>query len=200
MQSSLKIYTIGHSNHELEYFLNLLKRADISAIADVRSSPYSRFTPHFSRKELEIALKQEKIAYVFLGDELGARTKDRSCYIDGQASYERIAKLESFQVGIQRVLEGAQKYNIALMCAEKEPLDCHRTLLVARVLKEKGAQIAHILANGTLEDSSVTDKRLLLMTGKETNDFFSDSLQQAYEVRSKQIAYREEKEPELATA
>ncbi len=197
---SLKIFTIGHSNHKLEYFIGILQKTGISAIADVRSSPYSRFTPHFNRKELEIALKRENIAYVFLGDQLGARTKDRSCYIDGQASYERIEQSKFFQEGLQRVLDGAQKYNIALMCAEKEPLDCHRTILVAKVLKEKGIQIVHILADGALEDSIITDNRLLAMVGKETCDFFSDPLQQAYEIRGKQIAYREEKETELTTA
>jgi len=197
--SNYTIYTIGHSNHTLEHFLELSKVAGITAIVDVRSSPYSRFNPHFNKKELEMSLKKEGLAYVFLGDQLGARAKDRSCYIDGRADYECIAQTEIFQRGIRRVLEGAQKYNIALMCSEKEPLDCHRTVLVAKHLKDKNVQIKHVLANGVIEDNSITEKRLLDMTGQETDDFFCDPVQKAYEIRGKQIAYRED-EPELAVS
>jgi uncharacterized protein (DUF488 family) len=186
------IYTVGHSNHTLEYFINLLKQIGISAIADVRSSPYSRFTPHFNKKELESSLKQKNISYVFLGNELGARVKDKSCYIDGRADYDLIAKTPLFQSGINRVIEGSKKYKIALMCAEKEPLDCHRTVLVAKQLKDKNINICHILADGKIEEGYITDKRLLKITKQISNDlFFSNPIETAYEIRGKQIAYQE---------
>lgn len=198
---TLTIYTVGHSNHSIEYFIKLLKDANITAIADVRSSPFSRYTPHFNRKELELSLKQEGIAYVFLGEQLGARTKDRSCYVNGQANYNLIAKTNLFREGVQRVLDGAKKYNIALMCAEKEPLDCHRTILVARHIENTPANILHIHANGTLETQGHAMSRLLKKLNIEEQDMFrsqQDSFFEAYEKQGERIAYTESVEDNSA--
>src|SRR5690242_12243720 len=104
------VYTIGHSTHPLDRFIALLKRHEITAIADIRSKPYSRMNPQFNREELRVALRTEGITYVFLGKELGARTDDPSCYHEGKVQYDRLARTDLFQQGLERVREGAQKY------------------------------------------------------------------------------------------
>ena len=156
------ILSIGHSNHSLEGFLTLLSKHRVSAVADVRSAPYSRFRPHFNRDVLAASLKPHGIDYVFLGRELGGRPDDPECYEGGRVDYERVARTSGFRDGIARVIGGSIRHRIALMCAEKEPLDCHRTLLVARALDEAGVAVAHILADGDLEPHGKTMDRLLV--------------------------------------
>src|SRR5579859_1320782 len=128
------LYTVGHSNRTLEELLAALKAHGITAIADVRSQPYSKMHPQFDREALAASLKAEGIAYVFLGKELGARTPDSSCYEDGKVQFDRLARTASFQEGLERVREGMEQYRVALLCAEREPLACHRTILVSREL------------------------------------------------------------------
>ena len=155
------VLTIGHSTHALEAFVALLRQHHVSAVADVRSAPYSRFNPQYNREPLTKALEAQGIRYVYLGRELGGRSDDPACYEDGRIRYERVAATESFRSGLDRVVDGAARYRIALMCAEKEPLDCHRTLLVARALDEQGVDVAHIHADGGLEPHQATMDRLL---------------------------------------
>ncbi|MBN2130430.1 MAG: DUF488 domain-containing protein [Sedimentisphaerales bacterium] len=154
------LFTIGHSTHELAEFLRLLRNHGVEAVADVRSQPTSRLA-HFGRGELADALAGEGIEYVFLGRELGARRDEPECYEDGQAVYERIAELPAFREGLVRVLERAGRQTLALMCAEKEPLDCHRMILVCRRLRGPGIAIRHVLADGTAEDHADAERRLL---------------------------------------
>ena len=155
------VLTIGHSNHPLEAFLALLQRHGVTLLADVRSAPYSRFNPHFNRKALDAALSARGIAYAFLGRALGGRPEDRSCYEDGRVRYDRLARTSLYREGIDRVVQDAGHRRIALMCAEKEPLDCHRTILVGRSLAERGIAVTHILADGMLEPHDATMDRLL---------------------------------------
>lgn len=159
--TSPRILTIGHSNHSLEQFLVLLSKHGVTAVADVRSAPYSRFCPHFNRDTLTAALRDSGIRYSFLGRELGGRSDDPSCYEDGRVQYERVARTAAFRGGLRRVVDGAMSYRIVLMCAEKEPLDCHRTLLVARALTSEGNDVTHILGSGELETHESTMNRLL---------------------------------------
>jgi uncharacterized protein (DUF488 family) len=160
--------------------------------------PFSRRLPHFNRGELKQTLKSVGIAYVFIGEQLGARPKERSCYRDGIADYSLIAKSAAFADGLRRVEEGASRYRIALMCAERDPLDCHRTLLVARHLQARGLIICHILADGTLEPNEITESRLLDIVGMRTDDLFAPSvsvkeaIENAYDQRGSQIAYNGE--------
>ena len=156
-----RVFTIGHSNHALGRFLALLSRHSVTAVADVRSAPYSRFCPHFNRETLRSALRDTGIRYSYLGRELGGRSDDPSCYEDGQIQYDRVARTDTFREGIARVVGAATSYRIALMCAEKEPLDCHRTLLVARALVAEGNGVVHILGNGEIEAHESTMDRLL---------------------------------------
>jgi uncharacterized protein (DUF488 family) len=187
------IYTIGHSNHPIERFLALLQQHEITAIADVRSTPYSRRNPQFNSKALAAALEARSIAYVSLGKELGARSEDPSCYEDGQVQYRRLAQTPLFNQGIERVMTGTERYRIALMCAEKEPLDCHRTLLVSRALETKGAAIIHILADGGTETHHETMLRLVDRTLLRKDDLFADRAQlieAACAIHEQKIAYQ----------
>ena len=168
------LYTIGHSNHPIEEFIGLLTANGITAIADVRSRPYSRRYPQFNKDRLAARLAEHHIAYVFLGKELGARSDDPSCYEAGKVQYQRLAATELFQSGIQRVLAGAEKYRVALMCAEKEPLNCHRTLLVSRALEKTQASVTHVLSDGSLEPQDQTMSRLIDLVGLSKEDLFRD--------------------------
>ena len=185
------LHTVGHSNHSIEKFIALLTANGITAVADVRSRPFSRRNPQFNKERLAAELARHEIAYVFLGKELGARTEDPSCYEDGKVQYPRLAATALFKAGIERVLDGAQKFRIALMCAEKEPLDCHRTLLVSRALEGRGASIAHILADGSVETQAQTWSRLIDLAGLSKEDMFHDPaelLARACALREKKIA------------
>jgi len=195
------VYTVGHSTHPIENFLNLLSKNGITALADVRSSPFSRHNPQFNKEALSAALNKHGIAYVFVGKELGARSDDPSCYEGGKVRYERLAKTALFKAGIDRVLSGSQKYRVALMCAEKEPLDCHRTLLVSRALEERGTAVLHILSDGRTESQQQTMSRLLDMVGLPQVDMFRSHAQlveAACAMREQRIAYVNEalSEPE----
>lgn len=179
----MMIYTVGHSNHPIEKFLSLLAGHDITAIADVRSQPFSRRFPQFNKERLAKTLSEHGIAYVFLGKELGARSDDESCYENGQVQYPRLAGTALFNQGVDRALTGAGKFRVALMCAEKEPLDCHRTLLVSRALEQRGAAIAHILADGSIETQAQAMTRLTRITRQQDID-------EACRVREQKIAYK----------
>ena len=186
------IYTIGHSTHEIETFVSLLKQHRINAVADVRSVPYSRWQPQFNRMELAEVLNAHGIAYVFLGKELGARSDDSTCYEKGRVKYRLLAKTPLFRSGIERVRDGSFRRNIALMCAEKDPLDCHRTILVARDLVEAGTDVAHILANGQVESHNSAMARLSEQLKLPEPDMVStaqDLEEQAYAAQERRIAY-----------
>lgn len=190
------VLTIGHSTHALEAFVELLQKHAVSAVADVRSAPYSRYNPQFNRETLAEALKAKGIKYVFLGRELGARSEDPSCYANGRVQYQRLAQTDLFHAGIDRVMRGSHEHRIALMCAEKEPLDCHRTLLVARALVEHGAMVQHILADGRLEPHEAAMERLLDMVGLPHEDLFRSRNELVAEALAKQeerIAYVDDK-------
>jgi uncharacterized protein (DUF488 family) len=192
------VYTIGHSTHTIEAFLDLLRKHNVMAVADVRSAPFSRFNPQFNKDTLQGALAAQGIKYVFLGRELGARSDDPTCYENGRVQYARLARAASFQAGLERVMQGASEYRIALMCAEKEPLECHRTLLVARALAEQGVEIAHILADGSLEPHESAMTRLLGVVGLPVQDLFSSREQLIEEAMARQeqrIAYVDAKLP-----
>jgi uncharacterized protein (DUF488 family) len=191
---SIIVFTIGHSNHSIKIFIEHLKRNRITAIGDVRSSPYSRFNPQFNREMLAESLKDVGIKYVFLGEGLGARSNDPACYKGGKMQYDLLANTNLFKLDLERVKTGARDYRIALMCAEKEPLDCHRTILVARNLVAHGVSVKHILADGSIEDHEETLERLLPIVGLNGDDLFrsrDDAIEEAYAKRAEAIAYSE---------
>jgi uncharacterized protein (DUF488 family) len=195
----VELFTIGHSNYEIKTFISLLQKHEVTAIADVRSSPYSRFLPHFNRAALKAALEAEGIRYVFLGHELGARPKNQECYVDGKAVYERIASTDEFHEGIQRILKGIKKHRLSLMCAEKDPLTCHRAILVCQHLRHFNLQIDHILRNGDLESHSHLEHRMLEKQGftefaeiKEEQAQLSLFAQQGNDLSTNDLLTREE--------
>ena len=187
------VFTIGHSTHSQERFIALLLQHGITALCDVRSKPYSRVNPQFNREGLEQALLTHDIAYRFLGKELGARSDDPACYQDGKVRYDRLAETELYRLGLNRVLSGIkQNFRIALMCAEKEPLECHRTILVARHLVALGLDIEHIHADGRLESHAAALNRLARMHNLPEDDMFrsrEELLAEAYRRQEERIAY-----------
>jgi uncharacterized protein (DUF488 family) len=188
-----EILTIGHSTQSAEQFLERLSRNAVTAVADVRSVPHSRRNPQFNRERLACVLQDSGIRYVFLGKELGARSSDESCYLDDKVQYARLAQTELFRSGLERVLAGAATYRVALLCAEKEPLECHRTILVARELIRYRASVQHILIDGSLEPHADTLERLLKeLKLKDDGDLFRSReqlIEEAYDLKAGRIAY-----------
>jgi uncharacterized protein (DUF488 family) len=187
-----EIFTVGHSIHSIEKFLNILLLNKIEVVADVRSSPFSKFSPQFNRVVLQDSLKAAGVRYVFLGKELGARSEDPTCYVADKVQYDRLAKTTLFQSGLNRIVEGAKTYRIAMMCAEKDPLDCHRTILVARELVKRGLSITHILESGATESNTDSISRLITSLGMSLGDMFisnDEIIEQAYNRQADRIAY-----------
>ena len=193
-ESENRVFTIGHSTLAIQAFLNLLKMARITAVADVRSSPFSRRIPHFSREKLKVTLKENGIKYVFLGKELGGRPRTHNLYCNRIADYEKMALQPEFSKGIDRVISGSEEHTVALMCSEHNPLDCHWCLLVGRVLAERHVPLSHILNNGRIADQREIEDKLLGAAESATDDMFSsreERLAKAYRLRAKNVAYRE---------
>lgn len=151
MSRPLPLWTIGHSNHELEWFIALLRGQRIDFAVDVRSYPYSRHVSQFNREELQHTLRDNGIGYLFLGDALGGRPGRGEHYdAEGHTLYGEMAREPSFHAAIDRVIDGAGSHRLALVCSEADPHDCHRRLLVGKVLTERGAELRHILRDGTV--------------------------------------------------
>ena len=190
---SFDLFSIGHSNIPAERFIGLLRHAGVNAIADVRSTPFSRRFPWFSGKNLAATLTQHGMTYLAHGDTLGGRPRDAALYRDGVADYEAMARQPDFQMGLDRLLADAARSRVCLMCAEREPLDCHRCLLVARSLAERGLTIGHILHDGTVEPHAATEQRLLALTGASDDLFVTgqgERLAAAYRRRARAVAFR----------
>ena len=193
------LFTVGHSTQSLESFLGLLQKHGIEAVVDVRSHPHSGRFPWFSRDPLQASLRNLEIQYVFMGKELGARRSEAECYEGRRADYNLIAQAPLFQKGMERLREGCEEYRIALMCAEKDPLDCHRTILVCRHARSF-AEVQHILQDGSLESHQKLELRMLRMVGLPEHDLFipqDELLSQGYNRRGLEIAWAE---PEPASA
>lgn len=189
------IYTIGHSSQSCEDFVRTLKQHSIDVVADVRSRPYSKFAPQFNRGDLMERLKESGIKYGFFGDALGARVDDASCYSDGRVQYDRLANRSEFKQAISRLRQGAQDYRIALMCSEKEPLECHRAILVSQELAKAGCAVQHIHMDGSIESHEDLLERLLGVVKLPKDDLLhsKDELISAALVKQEsEIAHRDE--------
>lgn len=192
MTSQHTVFTIGHSTHTIERFVGLLLQHGVNVVADVRSVPYSRMQPQFNRETVVRALDTYGIGYLFLGNELGARSNDKSCYENGQVQYHRLARTQAFHTGIERLHVESENRRIALMCAEREPLECHRTLLVGRELVAGGISVVHIHADGHMETHADAMRRLLRVFDLPEEDLFrteSDLVDEAYKKQESRIAY-----------
>ena len=192
--NTLEVFTIGHSTLPYERFIALLRHAGVDAVADVRTSPFSRHFPQFNRDTLKSELRLDGVSYVFLGRELGGRPSDPKLYSEGVADYEKMATCEAFGKGLERVVEGAKRYRIALLCSEHDPIDCHRCLLVSRALAKKGVRVSHILTDGTVASQARIEDRLLELAGRVSDDLFAtreERLATAYKDRARTVAFAE---------
>lgn len=189
---AVEVFTIGHSNHAMARFLELLHAHQITAVADVRSAPYSRSNPDYNREFLKTKLNEAGIAYVYLGRELGARPEDPRFYHQGRVQFRALSQSQVFLTGLDRVIKGAQNYRLALLCAEREPLECHRTLLVSRELVGLGVRVIHIHADGPLEEHSEAMSRLVKMLGLPETDLYRNKeeiIADACALQEERIAY-----------
>lgn len=170
MARSSRIWTVGHSNHSPDRLVELLRLGEIEYLADVRSYPYSRFAPHFNREELEMLVRSAGISYVFMGEELGGRPqKDEQYDSDGHALYNKMAAEPAFATGIERLVMGAKNHRLAIMCSCGKPDECHRRLLVGKVLTERGIELVHILPSGELrteQEVPLVDQAMLFGEGE----------------------------------
>ncbi|WP_226635224.1 DUF488 family protein [Novosphingobium profundi] len=193
-KSVVEVLTIGHSTLPYERFRGLLRLASVTAVADVRSAPFSRHFPHFNRDALRDELRKDNVAYVFLGEQLGGRPKGQRFFYNGVADYEKMAETIDFARGLDRVIEGAKKFRIAMMCSEHDPLDCHRCLLVGRALHERDVRVRHILSSGDIVGHQQVENRLMEMSGKSDIDLFeppAKRLSAAYRERAMKVAFSE---------
>jgi uncharacterized protein (DUF488 family) len=149
------IYSIGHGTRKIEDFLNVLKDHGIEYLIDVRSIPFSKFNPQFSQGSLKYSLEATGIKYVFMGDTIGGRPTDPTCYTNGKVDYEKLKTTDLFQQGIERVKRAyAKKIPIALMCSESKPSECHRSKLIGKVLFADGISLNHIDETGNIKSQA----------------------------------------------
>ena len=191
--TALEVLTIGHSNRSELHLVELLHMHGAAAVVDVRSTPYSEWSPQFNRSAVAASLKEHGVAYSYLGGELGVRSDDPSCYEGGRVVYARLADTEQFQQGLRRVVKGAQLRRLALMCAEQDPIDCHRSILLGPQLERLGLGVSHILhPDGELESQQALEQRLLELHKLEQPDMFladDERLAAALARQEQRIAY-----------
>lgn len=156
------LYTIGHGNRKLEDFLALLRDFEIEYLIDVRSQPYSKFNPQFNQNDLKLFLERNNIKYVFMGDTIGGRPKDTSCYDnEGKVDYEALKTKEFFLKGMDRLKTAYNKdINVVIMCSESKPCECHRTKLIGRVLNAENVILKHIDEHGKIKDQTTVINEL----------------------------------------
>ncbi|HEY7314561.1 MAG TPA: DUF488 domain-containing protein [Gemmataceae bacterium] len=164
-EAEVRLVSVGHSNHDWPAFVALLRGAGVTAVADVRSSPYSGRCPYFNRGALEGGLREHGIAYLFLGDLLGGRPASPALYDEaGRVDYERVRETAEFQCGLERLTRDLLGGKVAFLCSEEDPLDCHRGLMIAPALVERGYAPSHLRRDGSLETNEEMEDRLLRET------------------------------------
>ncbi len=152
-------FTIGHSNHTLERFLELLEEQGINVVVDVRSTPASGHSPQFSGEDLARSIRASGPQYLFLGRELGGRPADPALYdADGHVLYDLVSRSPAFLEGIERLARGIGGYRVAIMCGEEDPTSCHRRRLIGRVLRERGIEVVHIRGDGRTQTEAEVER------------------------------------------
>ncbi len=206
-----KIYTIGHSVHSVDFFLKLINKFSINCVIDVRSNPFSRYAPQYNISEIKKTLSSYGIYYIFMGKEFGARRTESELYdSDGLLNFEKVIRSNLFQSGMKRVKEGLDKgFNITFMCTEKDPLDCHRSILVGRAFYDENYEVLNLTENGSIQSQEELTEKLLnnYFPNRKQSTIFDileegnkeeDLVREAYLRRNKEIAYKlEEKEAEI---
>ncbi len=157
----LPIYTIGYGNRSIDEFMALLRRYEIHHLVDLRSQPYSRFHPEFSQVALEAMLKRQHIRYIFLGEQLGGRPQDTTCYVNGKVDYALLRERSFYRQGIQRLHTAWEKQaRMVLMCSEQKPQECHRSKLIGNTLSQMGIVVVHIDESGKPKSQEQVDELL----------------------------------------
>src|SRR5713226_798522 len=198
-----RLFSIGHSNLEFPRFVQLLLQSGVSAIADVRSQPYSKWLPWSNRPNLEQMLREHEINYHFMGDLLGGRPRLSDVYdSEGRVDYERVKTTSAFRNGLEGLSRALEDFRIAMLCSEADPIDCHRGLLIAPAMKEHGFAATHIRSDGTLESQTEFEARLIKGTGAGSGlldglfaaslspDDHRQMLADAYRIQSRRKAFR----------
>ena len=203
MDYKREVYTVGHSNHSIEYFLELLQSQEISCLIDVRSVPVSNYNPQFNRAPLENFLKRHGIVYMHFGKEFGARHEDKNLLNDeGKVDFKTVRQSFAFQQGVERVDIGLSKgIKIALMCAEGNPLECHRFSMISIGLEEVGIHVNHILKDKTVKSHAELEKELLKKYKKKIPQpslfpkdvHEQDPLKHVYKLHNKAIGWQSDR-------
>jgi len=180
------IFTIGHSNHDIDAFISLLLANKVELLIDVRSAPYSKIYPHFNMIPLEVTLKNNFIKYIFFGKSLGGRSNNISDYSEGRVVYDRLAQKAEYISSINELISISAKYKTVLMCSEKEPLECHRALLISKSIEMHNVKIFHIHRDGHIESHTDAVRRLLKIWNLDTPDLFGEDFQRIDEALAKQ--------------
>lgn len=199
MKSNNKIYTVGHSNHEIDYFVELIAHFCINCIVDVRSVAASSYSPQYNKTFLASRLKKEYILYMHFADEFGARHNDPDLLDDeGKVDFEKVRKSYNFKRGVERLWNGIEKgFQIALMCSEGDPFDCHRFSMISNALQKDGFDVLHILKDKTFKTNAQLESKLLRKYDKkipkpsvfDPNITLELQLDIAYKCRNKEIAF-----------
>ncbi len=203
LNNNLKCFTIGHSNHQFDKFLDLLKKNNIDILVDVRSSPYSQYVSQFNKELLEKDLRNNAIRYIFLGEGLGARyTNPNLCFEDKAVpDFRLVRNTDIFKRDFMKLINLVkQEYNVSIMCSEKNPFDCHRFVLVSYALRKEGVEVKHILEDGSLISNNQVEDRLIgkYKINYQQGDLFSkqltreDAIEDGYVLRNKDIGYAQE--------
>ena len=197
------LFSIGHSNQKMKKFVELLKKNDITTVLDVRSKPYSKHSQQFNKEKIKSELEKVNIAYKFMGEVFGARQKDKSLYSpEGYLDFEKVKNSPKFLESVAKIIEKISNgENLSLMCSEKEPINCHRTILIAKAFYDKEIDIKHILIDGNIISQSKIEEKLLILynfpheTQSSLDSFKNteksnnmDYIQKAYEMKNKEIA------------
>ncbi len=193
------IYTVGHSTHQIDYFLELLQKYSVNCLVDVRSVAASSYNPQYNKEPLSNFLKNHGVTYMHFAEEFGARHTDPDLLDDeGKVDFEKVRKSWNFKNGVERLWLGLDKgFTIALMCSEGEPFDCHRFSMVSIALEKDGFDVKHIVKDKTLKSNSELERQLLKKYDKkipkptmfEPDITKEDQLKAAYRLRNKEIAF-----------
>ena len=186
------IFTVGHSNRDVGHLIQILQTNGVTAVADIRSVPYSGHAPQFNREELGSSLERAGIDYVFMGDQLGARPQDPACYKDRKVQFKLMAATDPFRKGLERIVSGSENHRIAMMCSENDPLKCHRSVFISRELEALGAKVSHILEDGSVESQQQAMDRLLEQCGLPKEDLFrtrAEIIEDACALQEQKLAF-----------
>lgn len=198
------LFTVGHSTYEIDYFINLLKTYEINCIVDVRSTPYSKYSTQYNKDAIKMSLKSNNISYIYMGTEFGARRSSKDLYTrEGYVDFERVKHDQDFKAGIERIKVGLKKgYNIAFMCTEKRPDECHRCILVGRNFKDLGYEVINIINESEYKSQEEIEMDLLEIYYPDRNQIalipdmnlanksHKDLINDAYKLRNKEIGYK----------